>query len=398
MKEYLSFCEKSPTAWHAVAEIEKALKKAGFQAREESSSWKIKSGERGYITRGGSAIAYVMPKKEPKRLVIFASHTDSPALKIKPNPLFREKNMNLLRTEIYGGPLLSTWFDRNLAIAGRIVVEEKGKLKEKLIYDEKHLLTIPSLAIHLQNKEEREAHKVDKQKHLVALHSLSEKEIQFTSVVPKHLAADLYLVPTEKPCEMGKLIAGYRMDNLSSVYPSLKAAVKRTPDDDTLFMTVFWNHEEIGSHTAEGANSDLLTDILHRLLPGELYYRVKSNAVCLSIDVSHAHHPNFPDRLDPSHSPLLGGGLIIKYNANMKYATNATSAAPVIAACNKAKIAVQDFVNHNNIGTGSTVGPHVHAQGIPTIDIGLPLLAMHSTRELIATSDLKDLEKLLKVF
>jgi len=403
--KFTSFIADSPTAWHASRAISKELLEHGFKHLSEAESWDLKLGDAYFVERGGTVLAFRLPKKDPTGALVVASHTDSPALKLKPHPLYSEENCQMLRAEIYGGPLLPTWFDRDLAIAGRVFVKKKGKVRVELVHWTDLGITIPSLAIHLQDVKEREAGgiKIDKQKHLNALFSLSDKPIDWDAFLKKRLgcdaiiSSDLYLVPTEAPAQLGahgEFFAGYRIDNLASVYPALHALTHAKPSEEHLQISLFWNHEEIGSQSDEGALSPLLDHALQRIalaldLSPDTHLRWRSRSLCLSVDVSHAYNPNYSDKYDSGHRNLLGKGVVLKTHAGLRYATNAFSASLFESA------GMQQHASHNELSGGSTVGPLMTRLGIPTVDIGIAQLAMHSTREIMAIADLQALAHLL---
>lgn len=414
--DFFEFLATSPTSWHSVETISKRLKSKGFEPLSETKSWKLKKQGKYFVSRGGSIAAFILPKDTISEAAIAAAHTDSPSLKIKPHAEFREHNMNFFRVEAYGGPLLSTWFDRDLKLAGQIVVEDsKGNLKKHLVDLENTSLVIPSLAIHLSERKNGVPKQyLDKQEHLCPLIGLSDKpKNSLESLLKKKLsfkkliAHDLFLVPIEPTRYVGEgqeLIAGYRLDNLCSSYAVIKAlehAAKKT-SRSTLRMGVFWNHEEVGSNTTEGAASPFFEDLLKRILltqksDEEAYYKLKGRSICLSLDVSHAYHPSYKNRFDPQDHPLFDKGPIIKLASSMKYSTCARSAAYISHLCQKKKIAHQLSAGHSEVVSGSTIGPvFSSALGILTLDIGVPLLAMHSTRELISKKDQNSSQKIVE--
>lgn len=415
LSDFLEFLQNSPTSWHAAAEISNRLIQHDYTQIDEDQRWNLSAGGKYFVQRGGALIAFSLPEKTPKRAVIAASHTDSPSLKIKPHAEFRSHNMNLFRVDAYGGPLLSTWFDRDLAIAGQIYVDDGKQLSRHLIYADDHQVTIPSLAIHLAEKKEGVPKQyLDKQEHLCPLVGISEKEKNsLEKILKSHvkyqelLASDLYLVPTQPPAFLGAeedLIAAYRLDNLSSAHASLTGLLHASdPKNQTIQVAIFWNHEEIGSDTREGACSPFLDETLKRIslsfsLDEEDFIRLKTSSICLSIDVSHCYHPSYPKRYDTQDHPLFGHGMILKHSSNLRYATTAHSAAAVAYLCKKHKIAYQDSAGHSEIRGGTTVGPiTASTMGITTVDLGVPLLAMHSTRELVASKDHLGLCQFIKI-
>ncbi|MEI8301068.1 MAG: M18 family aminopeptidase [Chlamydiota bacterium] len=415
LKDFFKFLEHSPSPWHAAHEITTRLLQEGFISLDENDRWDLHAEGKYFVQRGGSLVAFCLPKKTPSHAVICASHTDSPCLKIKPHAEFRSHNMNLFRIESYGGPLLSTWFDRDLALAGQVYVDDEKKITQHLVFTKDHPMTIPSLAIHLQEKKDGvPIQYLNKQDHLCPLIGLSDTEQNsLEKIIKSHikheavLGYDLYLVPTQAPTFLGsskELIGAYRLDNLSSAHASLRGLIEaKTQQESTISMTAFWNHEEIGSHSREGAASPFLEEVIKRIclslkINEEDFLRIKNKSLCVSLDVAHGFHPNFKDRYDPQDHPLLGHGIIIKQNANMLYASTAHSIATITHLCQKNKIPYQLTASHSEIRGGSSVGPIAStAMGITTVDIGSALLAMHSTRELISTEDHLTLCKFTKI-
>jgi len=406
-KNFFHFLSQSPTPWHAAKEIGYALAEADFSPLSEREKWALEPGKSYFVQREGSLVcAFRLPKKAPTSAVLLASHTDSPALKIKPHPDVATHGISQLLTEVYGGPLLHSWLDRDLAIAGRIETEAGSKL----VFLKDAPLLIPQLAIHLDRSIHEKGILVHKQDHLKAILSIDGTHT-LESVLKKHVsfqnlyAFDLFLVPTEPASLTGmhqELIAGYRLDNLSSAFACLGALITASPRDDLLQMAIFWDHEEIGSGTSTGAGSLFINQMLERIAIAlhhtpEDVYRLKSSSICLSADVTHGWNPNFPEKYDPQNSPLLGKGPAIKFNAGRKYASDAVSAAGVTKIALAHKIPLQKGANRSDIPGGSTVGPIMSANtGIPTVDLGAPCWAMHSTREIVATADVKALGDLMQ--
>lgn len=409
LEDLKKFLETSPTSWHAVQEIGNRLAGIDFIPLEETEKWDLEAGKKYFVQRGGSLCAFALPKSRPKKATIIASHTDSPALKLKPRPEAVQENMILLETEIYGSPLLSSWLNRDLAIAGRIVVQNgRGEVEEKLVFLDEAPLFIPQLAVHLDRDVNDKGLVLNKQDHLRPILSLNTKTSLEDLLRRQHsfdslLAFDLFLVPLQHARFVGadgEMLAGYRLDNLISAH-ACTAAIASAKCDKTLQLALFWDNEEIGSRTAEGAASPLLTDTLKRIALGlgmsdEDEIRLRANSMCISVDVAHAYNPNYPKKYDPKHLPLIGKGVILKYNADKKYASDAKTAAPVVQASKKLGLSLQSFVCRSDIPCGSTVGPIVaQGLGIPTVDIGPPIFSMHSSREVMACQDHLDLCELL---
>lgn len=409
LDDFRQFLEYSPTAWHAVDSAASRLSSLGAIALHEKDPWKLEKNQRYFVKRGGSLCAFSIPATAPQKMAIVAAHTDSPALKLKPNPAISSPYIQQLETEIYGAPLLSSWFNRDLAIAGRIVIENsQGSIEEKLVFLEDSPLFIPQLAIHLDREVNEKGLLIDKQDHLRPILALQNKE-SFLSLLKKQvsfkelLSFDLFLVPLEKPRLLGasqEMLASYRLDNLASAHACM-TAFANTPIQDTLQIAILSDAEEIGSRTAEGAASPFLSDILRRIgsfynLSDEDTIRLKSSSFCISVDVAHAYNPNFSKKHDPQHLLLPGQGIAIKYSADKKYVTDAATAAPIILACKKMDLRTQSFVSHSNVTSGSTLGPILaYTLGIPTVDIGCPIFSMHSAREVMAVQDHLDMCQLL---
>lgn len=411
LEDFQKFLDHSPTSWHAAQEIGNRLASVDFMPLDEGEKWELEKGKKYFVQRGGSLCAFSIPEKRPKKIMIIASHTDSPALKIKPNAEVIENNMMFLETEVYGSPLLSSWLNRDLALAGRIIVQNgQNETEEHLVYLEESPLIIPQLALHLDREVNEKGLHLDKQQHLRPILSLNPNEKNSLEALLKNqfffqslISFDLFLVPLEASRFIGadgEMLASYRLDNLSSAHSCCAAIASATPSL-ALQMALFWDNEEIGSRTSEGAASPLLSDILKRVgigleLSEEEMMRLKNGSLCVSVDVAHAYNPNYPKKYDPKHQPLLGKGIVLKYNADKKYASDAKTAAPVIQACKKIKIPYQSFVCRSDMPCGSTVGPIVAAGlGIPTVDIGCPLFSMHSSREVVSGSDHLDMCQLL---
>lgn len=410
LKDLCQFLDRSPTSWHAVQEASRRLTTAKAHHLQEEEKWNLKKDHQYFVQRGGSICAFSLPKTLEK-MTILAAHTDSPALKLKPNPEIVVEPYHLLETEIYGGPLLNSWLNRDLALAGRVVFQDKkGKCQERLVFIEEAPLFIPQLAIHLDREINDKGLLIDKQDHLRPIFSLGkDKKNLIEPFLKKYvpfeeiLAFDLFLVPIEKARVLGiseDMLASYRLDNLSSAHACIHAFTK-APQTDALQIAILWDAEEIGSRTSDGAASTFLDDVLQRIkafydLSTEDYIRMKTDSLCISVDVAHAYNPNFAKKYDPKHQLIPGQGIAIKYNADKKYVTDAKTAAPVISACRKAKLHYQSFASHSNMSGGSTIGPiFAHTMGIPTVDIGCAIFSMHSTREVMAIKDHLEMCQLL---
>jgi len=405
LEDFLQFIYASPTPYHAAKEAGVRLAEADFIPLEENKSWEMKKGEKYFLIKDQAlTCAFILPKKSAKKILITASHLDSPALKLRPD-LRSPTEHSQLGVEIYGGPLLNSWLNVDLGIAGRVLYSDKrNKIKTKWIDFRDFPLFIPQLPIHLDREVNDKGLQLNKQDHLKPIFSFSK--IDILKVLQKNfsfdnlLSYDLFLFPLEAPRLVGyeqEMIASYRLDNLSSAYAQLAAMIESEADEDTLKIAIFWDHEEIGSKTHLGADSIFVMDLLHRILGKEETMLCKERAFAISIDVSHALNPNFPAKFDPQYTPILGHGISLKYSAAQKYTNSALSTAVMKLLCEKEKIPFQNYVARNDTPSGSTVGPMMSATlGMRSIDIGCSLLSMHSTREVISSKDQYDLYRLLK--
>lgn len=417
LSDFKTFLDASPTSWHAVKEMGNRLATDEFTPLNEEKKWHLERGKKYFIERGGTLCAFCLPKEKPKTAILLSAHTDSPALKLKPTPVFQKKNMIQFGIEVYGSPLLTSWLNRDLTLAGRIVVTSQEEVpEERLVFLDDLTFVIPQLAVHLDREVNDKGVHLNKQEHLCPLVGLTTEESQIPLDVlekllrrylsfRKLLSFELFLVPQERAHFAGtdnELLVSYRIDNLTSVHAALSAlGLTQKPAQHTLQMALFWDNEEIGSRTKEGAASPFLNDIFQRIghqlnMDAEELIVLKNNSFCVSIDMAHALNPNYPQKYDPHHAPLLGKGIILKYNADQRYASNALSAAVVIHACQVLNLPFQSYVCRSDQPCGSTLGPILAATtGINTVDIGCPQLSMHSIREVIACQDYLDLVRLL---
>lgn len=419
IKDFISYLDKSPTAWHAVEQASQRLQEVSFEELSEGERWNIKPGQRYFTTKNGSSLcAFITPKEKPKRVKLLASHTDSPALKLKPHPEIRKHQAILLGVEVYGSPLLSSWLNRDLGIAGRIVYSDlQGDTQATIVQLDRYPLVIPQLAIHLDKEVNEKGVILNKQDHLNALAGIEGSAIGHSSflelllkeMIPLEslIAHDLFLYPLEKALLVGyqdALLSAYRLDSLSSVHAALTALTAQLePLEDELKMIVFWDNEEVGSQTAQGAASPFLSQVLERVTAAfqgdrEDYFCMTNRSTCISIDLAHALHPNYAEKHDPQHFPFLGKGVVLKTNAQQRYATSASSSLPVKVGAKLKGIPLQTFVGRNDIPCGTTIGPIEASQmGMSTIDIGCGQLSMHSSRELMACQDHIDMCRLLRI-
>ena len=412
--ELFDFLSKSPNAYFAVDNMAKELKAAGFTRLYEKDAWKLKPGKY-FVTRDDSSlIAFIIPKKDFAGFHIVASHSDSPSFKIKPNPEVKVGDAYVkLNVEKYGGMIVSTWFDRPLSAAGRVVVDTTNGPVTKLVNIDRDLFVIPSLAIHM-DRTANEGHKYEVQKELLPLFASGKKENSLLKLVCKELGikekdvldTDLFLYNRQAPVTFGaenEFIASPRLDDLQCVYGSLQGILTAKPKDYIAMHAVF-NNEEVGSETKQGAASSFLSDVIDRIcekfaVSKEERIMKMSQSFMISADNAHALHPNYGEKTDPTNKPVLNGGIVIKYNANQKYTTDAVSSGIFRKLCKKAKAQVQEYVNPSDIPGGSTLGSIATARvSMNTVDIGLPQLAMHSSYETAGSKDTDDLIRVSHAF
>lgn len=409
-KKLLKFIQKSPTAFQAVEEMKKRLEKEGYKELKEEEHWEIIPGGNYYVTRNNSAlIAFSIPKKPVWKFHIMASHSDSPAIKIKENPEIEvEKAYIKLNVERYGGMLLAPWFDRPLSVAGRLIVRKDGEIQEKLVTVDKDLLIIPNLAIHM-NREVNDGYKYNVQKDMLPLYSSYEGKGSFMKQVAAEagveekdiLGHDLFLYDRTAGTIWGadeEFVSVPRLDDIQCAFASFEGFL-RGEHKKSIAVHCVLDNEEVGSSTKQGAASTFLKDTLKRINMGlgrteEEYLMALADSFMVSADNAHALHPNHTDKTDPVNRPVINGGIVIKYNANQKYCTDGVSAAIFKDICDKAGVPYQTFVNRSDMAGGSTLGNISNTQvPMKTVDIGLAQLAMHSVYE---TAGVKDTENLAK--
>lgn len=416
-KDLLTFIENSPSCFHAVENARKMLLAEGFAELSEGKQWNLEAGGAYFTVRNGSSIiAFRLPEGEAKGFHMAASHSDSPCFKVKEHPEMTVENQYVkLNTEKYGGMILSTWLDRALSVAGRIVAEDEqtGELSVKLVNVDEDLLVIPNVAIHM-NREVNKGMEYNPQTDMLPLFAQWE-ENQETELLLKEAAAaagvkqenilghDLFLYARDKGTVLGRkgeFILSPRLDDLQCVYASLKGFLQSKPREYVNVCAVFDN-EEVGSRTKQGADSTFLEDVLFRIGEALGYGREKllsmvAESFLISADNAHAVHPNHPEKADPTNRPYLNGGIVIKYHGSQQYTTDGVSAARMKRICKEAGVPCQTFANRSDIMGGSTLGNLSTAHvSVSSVDIGLPQLAMHSAVE---TAGVKDTVYAVKAF
>lgn len=411
-KDFLAFLDASPTPYHAVAETSRRLRDAGFSGLAEGDAWTLEPGGRYYVVRNQSAIvAFAVGEGDVSEcgFRVVGAHTDSPSFKIKPGScLVTGDGYVAVNTEGYGGSILSSWLDRPLGVAGRVVTRRAGKLRPEstLIDCRRPLLVIPNLAIHF-NRDVNSGYAFNKQVDMLPLAGLARgggcggEYVAGLIAETARVSADdildyeLFLYDFAPALLVGaeeEFISSGSLDNLAMVHAGLTGLLAATAPRATPVLACFDN-EEVGSRTAPGADSDFLSSVLRRIClsrgaTADGCFAALANSFAVSADMAHAVHPNHPGSHDPVNRPVLGGGPVIKYSAAQRYATNAVTAGMFIEVCRAAGVPWQRFVNRSDMPGGSTIGPSLSSlTSIPTVDVGTAILAMHSIRELGSVDD-----------
>ena len=422
-REVIEFIDESPSTYHVVKNCSDILDENGFERIMPREKWEIKKGGKYFLKKSSSTIiAFTVGEDFDVKngFKIFGAHTDSPCFRIKPNPEIITENVVRLNTEVYGGPILSTWFDRPLSIAGRVIVKGKNSFfprTVKIKIDEP-LLTIPNLAIH-QNREVNNGVKIDKQNDVLPVISLINKNFEREGYLERVILEktgikkediidfDLYLYATEKGCLLGaneEFMSSPKIDNLASVYTGLIGLLEAEENQDRINIFVAFDNEEIGSATKQGADSNYLLNTLERislalgLSRGDFLQMLESSYI-LSADAAHAAHPAHLGKTDPTNRGKINEGISIKISAKQKYTSDGYSIAVIKQLIEGTEIQIQPFVNESNELGGSTIGPisstHLDIDGV---DLGVPMFAMHSVRELCGIFDVFYLKELAKEF
>ncbi len=399
--------DASPSPYHACLKAASMLTSAGFQACAESDSWR-ELPERGFVVRGGALLAWVAPEGlDPATGYRFiGAHTDSPNLRVKPRPDSGRAGFRQVGVEVYGGVLVNSWLDRDLGLSGRVYVEEEGSLTEKLFLIDRPVMRVPQLAIHLDRGVTESGLVLDKQQHMSpvmavgnrtegAFRELLAGELDVEPDTIKSYDAMVHdLTPSRLIGTDEDMLAAPRLDNLCSAFLGIRALIAAAEKGPTRPMAVtLFDHEEVGSGSRGGADGPLLSDILERAVLArggdrDAYLRALQDSLCISADMAHAVHPNYPDRHEPDHHIFLNQGPVIKINANQRYATEAETEAFFQMACERAGVPFQKWVMRTNMACGSTIGPLTAARhGIRTVDVGCAQLSMHSARELCGALD-----------
>lgn len=415
LEEFFTFIDESPSCYQVAANMEKRLAEAGYTKLDEKEKWNLSFGGKYYVNRNDSSvIAFELPKGEWKGFHMIASHSDSPCFKLKGNPeIAVEEQYVKLNVEKYGGMILSTWLDRPLSVAGRIVIQTDGRIESRPVDVGRDLLVIPNVAIHM-NRDMNKGIEYNPQTDMLPLYGGAGSRDSFMELIAAEggtrkediLDFDLFLYNREKGTRFGadgEFICSPRLDDLECVYASMSALITGITKSYVNLIAVFDN-EEIGSLTRQGAASTFLKDTLKRLcesfqLTEGDYLRLLADSFMISADNAHAMHPNHMEKTDPVNRPCLNGGIVIKYHGGQKYTTDAVSAAIMKAVCKRADVPFQSYYNRSDMAGGSTLGNISTGQvAVRTADIGLAQLAMHSALETAGSADLEYMVRAMKTF
>jgi aspartyl aminopeptidase len=408
-RDAIAFIDASPSPYHAVAEVARRLSAAGFDEVDETDRWPRTVAGRGFVRRGGSIVAWFGSDSAlPSGFRVLGAHTDSPNLRVKPQPDTGSVGWRQLGVEVYGGALLNSWLDRDLGLSGRVGVLGESGTDVRLFRDDRALLRIPQLAIHLDREVNHVGLKLNPQQHLTPTWGLGPVD---HGSFARYLASQ---VDTEEGCVASwdvmthdtaggalaglddELISTARIDDQLSCWAAIEALTALADDgrdDDVVAVVALFDHEEVGSASPTGAAGTVLSSVLERVVraaggDAEDLDRAIAGSWLVSTDGAHATHPNYPERHDPAHTVALNRGPVLKHNANARYATDAPGAAWFEDACRAAGVPIQHFVSRNDMPCGSTIGPIAATRlGLATIDVGAPQLAMHSARELCGSAD-----------
>ncbi len=421
INDLLAYLDKGITSFHAVTESEYRLKTAGYTRLSEADSWQLTAGERYYVIRSGSGIiAWQMGQENHLGVRVIGAHTDSPGLHLKANPVYSKAGYLQFGVEVYGSPLLGTWTDRDLGLAGRISFKTKQGIEQKGLRIDRPILRIPQLAIHLNREVNKEGLKLDKQKHLAPMIALDSGDSEVdTNTLLKLLAAeleidadsitgwDLELIDLQAAVQgglNGDFIYSGRIDNLMMCHAALDALIEQGEDLPVTSVIALFDAEEIGSNTVNGAASPFIRDVLQRISQAldegaDALPRMIARSFCISADGAHAVHPNYSEYHDTQHQVMMNAGPVIKVNANQRYASTGGSASVFRALAKEVKVDIQNYVHRTDLPCGSTIGPITATNlGIRTVDVGNAMLSMHSIRETAGSHDQAKMIKVLSHF
>lgn len=404
----IDYIYASPTAYHAVAHTAKMLREAGYLELCEGGSWNLESGKGYYVTRNGSSlIAFRMPEGEYSGFMMTASHCDSPCFKVKENSELPGEHYVRLSTEKYGGMLCNSWMDRPLSIAGRVTVRTENGLSVRLVDLKDTCAVIPNVAIHM-NRNANDGMKYDPAVDMLPLYGTEDANGTLRAKVAgcagvdesDIITTDLFVYNPQRGQEWSSFVSAPRLDDLQCAFGALTAFMKAGKSQSVPVYCLFDN-EEVGSETKQGAASTFLQDVLNRISGdcGEQYRRRVANSFLVSCDNAHAVHPNHPEYQDKNHAVYMNRGIVVKYNANQRYTSDAVSAGIFRLVCEQAEVPVQMYANRADMAGGSTLGNIANTQvSLNTVDIGLPQLAMHSAYETAGAADTEYMVRALTLF
>jgi aspartyl aminopeptidase len=424
IQNLLTFIDASPSPWHVVNTVESLLEPFQFTKLDETTRWQLQAGGRYYVVRDDSSVILFVLGNKPLSETGFklvGAHTDSPGLRVRPNAANGKDGLLRLSVEIYGGPILATFTDRDLSLAGRICYKNtQGQIDSQLIKFNKPLLRLPNLAIHMNRNVNEDGLKLHKQNELpLILSALSEQQLPpdyFLSLLEKQavidpkriLSWDLAVFDTQKGVIWGaenEYYSDSQLDNLASCHAALTTLLdENVLNGDNTVVCAFFDHEEIGSESKQGADGSFLPDVLQRIVlasqtDAQDFPRIMAKSFLVSADMAHGYHPNFPNAYDHDHKAMLNKGPAIKVNANHRYSSESLSEAMFIDWCNQAEVPYQSYSHRCDLACGSTIGPITSAKlGIRSVDVGNPMWAMHSIRESAGVFDHDYLIKVLKTF
>ena len=423
-QDLLDFIDVSPSPWHAVETAKQRLLADGFIEINEADAWQLVQGHSYFATRGGaSIIAFRVGSSAliDSGFAMVGAHTDSPGLRLKPHAAYASDNLTRIGVEVYGGPILATFTDRDLSLAGRVTVRSNAKksvYENRLSLFKESIVRLPNLAIHMNREVNDKGLKLNKQTELPLIFSENidgtNAESQFLTKIADNINADpadilsweFNVYDTQKGSFWGanqEFIANSQLDNLASCHAALTAIIQAKNPTTTTVCALF-DHEEVGSESTTGANGSFLKDVIHRItaqqnLNVEDVLRTLAKSFFISADMAHAYHPNHPSAYEPCHHAHVNQGVVIKTNANQRYATNGDSAARFMLLCEKAGVAYQQYAHRTDLGCGSTIGPIIASGlGVATVDVGSPMWAMHSLRESAGVQDHSDMINVLSTF
>lgn len=409
-QDLLNFIDASPSPWHAVDSVEQRLLKQGFIALPEAQAWQLETGGSYYVTRGGASIIAFTLSSQPlteSGFRIIGAHTDSPGLRLKPHAAFEGDGLVRIGVEVYGGPILATFTDRDLSVAGRVNLRTSSGYETRLVKFDDSIMRLPNLAIHMNREVNDKGLKLNKQTELPLIFGESEAGIQADQQFLRHIAQnigvhaddiltfELNVFDTQKGSFWGanqEFITDSQLDNLASCHAALTALLACEKPTSTVVCALF-DHEEVGSESATGASGSFLSDVINRISGNLMRHenlmhheeeklRALAQSFFISADMAHAYHPNYPNAYEPCHHALVNKGPVIKTNTNQRYSTNADTAARFITLCELAGVPYQQYAHRSDLGCGSTIGPIIASNlGISSVDVGSPMWAMHSIRE-----------------